>query len=48
MELDGHRWYKTGDKGRLDGDGFITTVDRYSRFAKKLPEGLLSGDSEDL
>lgn len=34
VEIDGQRWYKTGDKGHVSDDGFLFIVDRYSRFAK--------------
>ncbi len=34
VTIDGKRWYKSGDKGQLDADGFLTILDRYSRFAK--------------
>ena len=33
-KLDGKRWYKSGDKGHVDKDGFLTIVDRFARFAK--------------
>lgn len=34
VEQDGVRWFKTGDKGWLDADGFLTLVDRYARIAR--------------
>ncbi|MDR0408205.1 MAG: acyl-[ACP]--phospholipid O-acyltransferase [Campylobacteraceae bacterium] len=34
IKVDEWRYYKSGDKGHIDEDGFVTVVDRYSRFAK--------------
>ena len=45
-DIDDIRWYKTGDKGKLDADGFLTIVDRYSRFAKLAGEMVSLGDVE--
>lgn len=47
VERDGLRWYKTGDKGHLDADGFLTIVDRYSRFAKLGGEMISLGAVEE-
>ncbi len=47
IEKDGVRWYITGDKGYLDKDGFLTLVDRYSRFAKIAGEMISLGAVEE-
>ncbi|QIV94761.1 iglABCD operon regulator MigR [Allofrancisella frigidaquae] len=39
----GHTWYITGDKGKIDGEGYLTVVDRYSRFAKVAGEMISLG-----
>jgi acyl-[acyl-carrier-protein]-phospholipid O-acyltransferase/long-chain-fatty-acid--[acyl-carrier-protein] ligase len=45
--IDGKSWYVTGDKGKLDADGFLTIVDRYSRFAKLAGEMISLGAVEE-
>jgi len=47
IELDGVRYYKSGDKGHIDDDGFIYIVDRYSRFAKIGGEMISLGSIEE-
>jgi acyl-[acyl-carrier-protein]-phospholipid O-acyltransferase/long-chain-fatty-acid--[acyl-carrier-protein] ligase len=45
--IDGKTYYVTGDKGKIDKDGFITIVDRYSRFAKLGGEMISLASIED-
>ena len=47
VELEGIRYYLTGDKGHLDEDGFIFITDRYSRFAKIGGEMISLGSVEE-
>lgn len=48
IEKDGITWYVTGDKGKLDEDGFLTLIDRYSRMAKLGGEMISLGAVEQL
>ena len=41
------KYYITGDKGKIDEHGFLTIVDRYSRFAKLAGEMVSLGSIED-
>lgn len=45
--IKGHTYYVTGDKGKVDEDGFLTIVDRYSRFAKLGGEMISLGAIEE-
>jgi acyl-[acyl-carrier-protein]-phospholipid O-acyltransferase/long-chain-fatty-acid--[acyl-carrier-protein] ligase len=45
--IKGRTYYITGDKGRIDEDGFLTIVDRYSRFAKLAGEMISLSAIED-
>jgi acyl-[acyl-carrier-protein]-phospholipid O-acyltransferase / long-chain-fatty-acid--[acyl-carrier-protein] ligase len=40
-------YYISGDKGKIDEDGFLTIVDRYSRFTKIGGEMISLGNIED-
>jgi len=44
--INNNRYYITGDKGKIDKDGFVTIVDRYSRFAKIGGEMISLGSCE--
>ncbi len=46
-DIDAERWYKTGDKGHIDEDGYLFIVDRYSRFAKLGGEMVSLGSIEE-
>ena len=46
-DIDGQVYYETGDKGRIDENGFLTIVDRYSRFAKLGGEMISLGAIEE-
>ncbi|MEZ4694725.1 MAG: AMP-binding protein, partial [Aliarcobacter sp.] len=45
--IKGNTYYITGDKGKIDEDGFVTIVDRYSRFAKLGGEMISLGAIEE-
>jgi 2-acyl-glycerophospho-ethanolamine acyltransferase len=45
--IDGVRYYKTGDKGHINENGFVFIVDRYSRFAKIGGEMISLGSVEE-
>ncbi|RDU71646.1 MFS transporter [Helicobacter aurati] len=47
VELEGIRWYKSGDKGYMDSDGFLHITDRYSRFVKIGGEMISLSDVEE-
>lgn len=47
VEIDGRRWYKTGDKGHVTPEGFLEIIDRYARFAKLGGEMISLGAVEE-
>ena len=46
-KINGKVFYITGDKGRINENGFLTIIDRYSRFAKIAGEMISLGLIED-
>ena len=45
--INSKNYYISGDKGKIDEDGFLTIVDRYSRFAKIGGEMISLGNIEE-
>lgn len=48
IELDGQRWYRTGDLGRLDSDGNLILSGRLKRFTKLGGEMISLGAVEEV